>query len=72
MPKPTTLRSVTRTLLRLKHATKLGPDVLAYCLVKNYSAKPALEHLAFILWSSVTLRPSPSLALNLINSRAGT
>jgi hypothetical protein len=35
MPKQITLRFVVRTLTRLKHATKLGPEVLAYVLVKK-------------------------------------
>ena len=49
MPKPITLRFVTRTLARLKHVIHLGPNTLAYALVKNYQAKPSqLEHLAAV------------------------
>jgi hypothetical protein len=45
-----TLRFVVRTLTRLRHASKLGPNVLAYCLVKKYAAKASqLEHLARFL-----------------------
>jgi hypothetical protein len=44
-----TLRFTVRTLLRLKHVTQLGPNVLAYCLVKNYAAKASqLEHLGAV------------------------
>jgi hypothetical protein len=44
-----------RTLPRLKHATSLGPQTLAYALVKNYQAKPAqLEHLAQCLTDTMT------------------
>jgi hypothetical protein len=34
MPKPLTLRFVFRTLARLKHATKLGPNDLAYAVTR--------------------------------------
>jgi hypothetical protein len=53
MPKPTTLRSITRTLARLKHVTKIepnGPQTLAYVLVKNHWGRPSqLEHLTQFL-----------------------
>jgi hypothetical protein len=45
-----TLQFVTRTLARLKHTTKLGPEALAYVLVKEYWGRPSqLEHLAQFL-----------------------
>jgi len=54
MPKPITLRFVTRTLARRKWATNLGPDVLAYALVKAYSGRPSqLEHFARFLLVAV-------------------
>jgi hypothetical protein len=58
MTKQITLHSVVRTLTRLRHATKLGPNVLVYCLVKNYAAKPSeLEHLArFLLETAERMR----------------
>jgi hypothetical protein len=48
MPNPCiTLRFVVRTLARLRHATKLGPQTLAYVLVKNRWGRPSqIEHLA--------------------------
>jgi hypothetical protein len=53
MPKPITLRFVTRTLARLKHVTKIEPNglqTLASVLVTNHWGRPSqLEHLARFL-----------------------
>jgi hypothetical protein len=38
LPKPITLRLATRALVRMEHATKLGPDTLADALVQLYRA----------------------------------
>jgi hypothetical protein len=50
MTKQITLQFVTRTLARLKHSTRLGPNVIPYALVKAYCGRPSqLEYLARFL-----------------------
>jgi hypothetical protein len=62
MTRQITIRFLIRMLTRFKHASKLGPRVLAYTLVKAYCGRTSqFEHLArFLLETAERIKSSRS------------